>query len=406
VARICIVTPSALGSNPRVVKEAQVLTQAGHDVHVISTSSLELVDRRDEEILAQARWSSERIDLRRGRIVRKLRQLLLRQFGQLFGSAEDGYAPAVAELSRRAAAWPAQLYIAHYVAALPAAARAARRHGARLAYDAEDFHLGDPPEGPAFEPERRAIRGVEARHLPNCAYVTAASPGIAQAYADAYGIAAPPVVLNVFPREDAVITATRAGAARPGPSVYWFSQTIGPDRGLECAVRAIAKARTKPHLYLRGDPAHGYRDEIVGLAASLGVTDRLHLLDPAAPSQMTPLAAQYDLGLVAETGFTPNHRIALSNKQFTYLLAGVPALLSDTPGHTAFARMAEGAAFVFRSEDEHSLAAEIDALLGDAAALANARACALEWGLSRFNWDVEQTRLLDCVKAALERPPQ
>ena len=187
-------------------------------------------------------------------------------------------------------------------------------------------------------------------------------------------------MLNVFPRSEAVASATPAGTRRPARAVALLVLADPRARpGAWNGGRAIAIAGTKPHLYLRGDPARGYRKEIEALSASLGVAERVHLLEPAAPSQMTPLAAQYDLGLVAETGLTPNHRIALSNKQFTYLLAGVPTLLSDTPGHAAFARTAEGAAFLFKSEDEISLAAQIDALLGEPAALAKARATAPNW---------------------------
>ena len=104
----------------------------------------------------------------------------------------------------------------------------------------------------------------------------------------------------------------------PGPSLYWFSQTIGPDRGLECAVRAIALADCKPHLYLRGFVSHAYRQRLVALARAMGVENRLHLLPPAPLEQMERLAAVYDVGLVAETGATPNRRIALTNKLFTY----------------------------------------------------------------------------------------
>src|SRR5689334_15087705 len=64
MAAICIVTASALGSNPRVVKEADALTAAGHKVHVISVRTLDLVDRRDEDVLTRANWTSERVDLR------------------------------------------------------------------------------------------------------------------------------------------------------------------------------------------------------------------------------------------------------------------------------------------------------------------------------------------------------
>ena len=54
--------------------------------------------------------------------------------------------PLSPELVAAAATVPADLYIAHYPTALPAAALAAQRNGVIYAYDAEDFHLGDPPE--------------------------------------------------------------------------------------------------------------------------------------------------------------------------------------------------------------------------------------------------------------------
>ena len=60
--RICIVTPGALGSNPRVVKEAQALHEGGNDVTVIATRTLALVDRRDEAVLAAAPWRAQRLD--------------------------------------------------------------------------------------------------------------------------------------------------------------------------------------------------------------------------------------------------------------------------------------------------------------------------------------------------------
>lgn len=397
MARICIVTSSALGSNPRVVKEAEALTAAGHAVHVIAVRVLDLVDARDADVLAGARWSCERIDLRS-----RLKWRLLRLAQKLSGA----FSPVTAPLARRAAAWPADLYIAHYPAALPAVAKAAAKHGALYGFDAEDFHTGDPPPGAEHEAERAAIGAVEAAHLPHCAFITAASPGIAQAYAKAYGVEPPAVILNVFAKADAPAMAAATGSASPRPSLYWFSQTIGPDRGLEAAVDALALSRARPHLYLRGNPAAGFVATLNRRAESLGVADRLHWLDSAPPSQMVALAADHDLGLVAETGHSANRAIALTNKQFTYLLAGVPAVLSDIPAHRAFAEGAVGAAFIYRTDDAADLARVLDQLLLDPTALPAARRRAFELGQDRFNWDREKETLVSIVSRALERAPR
>lgn len=407
MARICIVTASALGSNPRVVKEAQALTEAGHKVHVIAIRTLSLVDLRDDDILRDAQWTCERLDLRKASSwrVRRLAQLALRGLARVSGLIADGaLSPMTPALIRAATARTADLFIAHYDAALPAAARAARRCGGLYAFDAEDFHPGDLPNESANAFDLRLIKAIETRNLPGCAYVTAASPGIADAYATAYGLARPTVVLNTFPMVRSPERATRSGAATPGPSIYWISQTIGPDRGLECAVRAIALSSARPHLYCRGHSAPGFAERLTALAAAQGVSERLHLLTPEPPSQMEALAASYDVGLVGETGCTPNRAIALTNKQFTYLAAGIPAVMSDIPAHRTFAAEAPDAAFLFETDSETSLAQCLDHLLGDADGLARARQSALTLGRSRFNWEVDRVKLLDQVSLALQRP--
>ena len=63
--RICILTPGAIGSNPRVVKEAGALSQAGHEVTVVSVRTLDAGDAQDADVLAAAAWRSVRLDLRR-----------------------------------------------------------------------------------------------------------------------------------------------------------------------------------------------------------------------------------------------------------------------------------------------------------------------------------------------------
>src|SRR5262249_37159489 len=153
------------------------------------------------------------------------------------------------------------------------------------------FHLGDLPDEPRYAAANQIIHVVESRFLPKAAYITAAAPGIADAYAERYAVKRPKVVLNVFPLSQAPAVPSPAGAAEPGPSLYWFSQTIGPTRGLECALRAVAAARTRPHFYLRGEPMDGFEAALHALARELGVRERLHILPLEAPDRMEQLAA-------------------------------------------------------------------------------------------------------------------
>ncbi|MHB2169125.1 glycosyltransferase [Alsobacter sp. R-9] len=403
---ICIVTPGALGSNPRVVKEADALAEEDFDVRVVSTRTLDLVDARDEAVLRRARWTSERIDLRSRLAWRALRlpQLLaarIYRHAPLPQLRSPALHPASGLLAAAARRQRADLYIGHYPAALPAVAAAAALHGTRFAYDAEDFHLGDWPDDPAFEAQRALLRDVEGALLRHAAYVTAASPMIADAYKEEYGIAKPAVILNVVPLAQGPISPTDHGSARPAPSVYWVSQTVGPSRGLEAALRAVALSRVRPHLYLRGSPAEGFAAALLELAKSSGVGHHLHFLPPAPPHALEGLAADYDIGLCSEPGHTRNNLKALSNKLFSFLVAGLPPLMSDTPAQSAFARDAGLVDCLYRMEDPASLATKFDEMLGISGALESARRRAWSLGQTRYNWEVESRALVDLARAAI-----
>lgn len=409
VAHICIVSRNAPAANPRVVKEAQALLWAGHDVTVVHGKYGGWSRMLDDGALpAGCRrigvWFGPAAPARR-RIAQLLVRTMARVLAKLMGPSEAiafrGYGDAAYGLCAAAKTVPADLFIAHLTEGLTAAARAAKARNTPFAFDAEDFHPGDRPDTAEHALDNAMLVAIERKHLPSCAYVTAAAPGIADAYAERYGVPRPIVVRNTFSRTMAPVAADKAGTAPLGPSVYWFSQTIGETRGLECAIRAIAASRSRPHLYLRGEPAPGYIEKLQGLASREGVGDRLHILPPAPPNEMVALAASYDAGLVGEIGHTHNRRIALTNKQFTYILAGLPAIMSDVPAHKSFADTAEGAAFLYRADDPASLAATMDALFLDSGVLPAARERAFALGQTEFCWERDRQVLLKTVQTAL-----
>lgn len=410
MSRICLLTSGHLATNPRLVKEADALSEAGYEVVVICTrfspwASMHDATFEDRSWTVAARipfGPTAPIGTRLKQVIRQRAARAVMAAGLQFDALREAeWHPASPDISAAALAVEADLYIAHYPAALPAAAKAAAHHRALYAFDAEDFHLGDLPDRPEHEREKQRLRAIEARYLPGAAYVSAASPGIADAYSEAYGIKRPAVILNAFPLAQAPIGATERGSAEPGPSLYWFSQTIGPDRGLETAVTAMSGSRVKVHLYLRGLPVPGYIAHLRAMAGSDESADRIHVLAIDAPIEMERLAAAFDLGLVAETNVTPNRSICLTNKLFSYLLAGVPPLISDTPGQVAFARSCGLTNLIYPIADAVALGRRIDEVLEDPKRLAELRAKCFQLGQQQFNWEHESEILLERVAMAL-----
>jgi glycosyltransferase involved in cell wall biosynthesis len=407
---VCLVTPGHLSTNPRLVKEADALAGAGYDVSIVASRFIDWADATDREFDGRD-WQVTKVgfgpcssQLRRVRhgMHRRLFQQLARIGALVPWVAEGAFHPIIPELTRAACAVKADLYIAHNLAALPAASRAAALQRARLGFDAEDFHSGELTDGPESRRARSVVRAIEAKYLPKCDHLTAASPEIGRAYASVYGVREPVVVLNVFPRGDAPPAPVDSDTGGGGQSLYWFSQTIGPDRGLETAVEAIGRSVSRPMLVLRGEPSPDYRERLMAFASRCGIGGGIRIEMPAAPSELVRLAALHDLGLASESPVTENRDICLTNKLFTYLLAGVPVLASATTAQAGIGRQMPGALFLYPPGDAEALSRLIDHLLLSPAALAEARQEAWTLGQRRYNWETEQAVFLASVAAVLE----
>jgi hypothetical protein len=401
MTRICLVTPGNLAANPRIVKEADALQEAGYDVTAVVSDYSAALRPFDEAIVAEAKWRvvraphapSDRYVSAAARVASRI----IDGLGMALPPTVAAYASRgpIGALTAAATGVRADLYIAHYVAALPAAGAAAERHGALLGFDAEDFHSG---EGDAQL--TKLVRAVEGAWLPRCRHLTAAAPLIGKAYASAYGVPTPTTVLNVFPLKMAPPQVSAARSPDAPLRAYWFSQTIGLDRGLQPFLQAMAQARTRVDLELRGADPWGHASTLLAQARDLGLADRVRVLPLGAPDEMVRLAAAYDLGLSLETDVSRNRQFCLTNKIFTYLLAGVPVLMSDTPAQRQLAPDLGAAAAVAPLSDPTALAAAIDRLAVD---LDAAKAHAAKLGRERYNWETEKAALLASVEAALAR---
>jgi glycosyltransferase involved in cell wall biosynthesis len=405
--KVCIVSSGNLASNPRLLKEADALHEAGYGVTAVVCDYTAALRDFDDDIAAKVPWTVVRVPRpsweRYLHVAAKLgaRVLAGAGLGVPLSLAANAYGGPAQALHHALRDLSADLYIAHYVPALPAAAFAARRHGGLLGFDAEDFHSGEGTGGAAEDFRMAMVRSIERACLAHCAHMTTASPLIGQAYKSLYGVSST-TVLNVFPLE--MLTASAKPCARHADQgtlrAYWFSQTVGLDRGLQAFLRAMAAAKARVSLDIRGSNRWGHGDTLMALARELGIAERVRLLPTAAPDEMVDLAAAYDLGLSLETEATESRRLCLTNKIFTYLLAGVPVMMSDTPAQRALAPELGDAGAVASLADPPAMARVLDRLAGSPDVLDRAKATAAELGRQRYNWQVEKRALLSSVERA------
>lgn len=408
--RVCLVTTGQPSTNPRLVKEADALVAAGYDVRVVCACWVDWALEADQQMLRLRGWSPMYVG---GLGTTGLRHLWTRARHRTSRRAlsfrpaspalqEQSVSRVAPELRRAALRVRADLYIAHNLGALPAAVAAAAAHGTRAGFDAEDFHSGERPYGAPVRPADAAVEAIERRYLRSCDYVTAASAGIADAYASKYRLRRPVPILNVFPLAQRPRGLDERRKDEP-LRLYWFSQTIGPDRGLEDVIDAMAHLRQIPlELHLRGSWQSGYRELILArcLAVHLDPT-RIVSHQPASPDEMIRLAAPYDVGLAPEQPISRNREICLTNKIFTYLLAGNAIAGTATDGQAPVLARLGDAAFSYRPGDSAALAAGLRWWWEDRGRLDAARQAAWRWGEREYNWDVEKEKFLDLIGAVL-----
>ena len=169
----------------------------------------------------------------------------------LFVSSSCEAALSVALVST-AASEPADLIYGGTTGALAAVAEAASRLGIPYGLDLEDFHSAEQDTAEGALANALAAR-VETATLTNAAFLTAASPMIADAYRSKYGVEPTPIH-NTF----SLRFSEHEMTDRPGPlRLYWFSQTLGPGRGIEDAIEAEEGSVTPQvgELRLDGQPA-------------------------------------------------------------------------------------------------------------------------------------------------------
>src|SRR5262249_40086199 len=129
--------------------------------------------------------------------------------------------------------------------------------------------------------------------------------------------------------------------------------------------------------------------------------ERIVALPPAPPDEMVRTAAAFDVGLAVEPGTTRNNDIAVSNKVFTYLLAGLAVIGTRTQGQRELLDAIPHAAAGVEPGDLTGLAKAIDVWHRNRLALDDARRAAVEYAVSRYNWDRERQVFLAAVSSAL-----
>lgn len=405
--RILILTSSHLCRNPRVVKEATTLGAAGYDVTVMSASVQRSFEQMDRELILGLPFKRVTIDYTGNAIATRIACFfqrtatwVARQFCRRLGfETAQALGPASALLSL-ARSFPADLTIAHNEIPLWCTQHLIK-DGRRVAVDMEDWYSEDLLPADRQGRPLRLLRTAEAFALRHAAYVTTPSRCMADALTKRYGKSRTRVIHNSFPLQKRA--ATDRAVATSSPSLVWFSQTIGPGRGLENFLPAWAATAQPSKLCLLGDVSDGFRAQLLDSIPSTRQPDLLFHAS-VAPHELPNKLAEFDLGLALENSTPLNRDFALTNKILQYLNAGLAVIATDTVGQREVMQAAPDCALLISLQNPAEVTAQLDILRGDRARLRRMQAAARKAAEECFCWEKQVPLLLTAVTEALTRP--
>jgi glycosyltransferase involved in cell wall biosynthesis len=276
------------------------------------------------------------------------------------------------------------------------------RVGRRVGVDMEDWFSEDLlPEARAQRPVR-LLRRLERDLLATGAHATCPSRAMSEALAAAYGCKPPTVVYNAFPlAERQSIDGLRPDRrdASVG-SIFWYSQTLGPGRGLEELVAALPLLDRDAELHLRGRAAPGMQEWLRARMPERW-QQRVFFHPQVTNEELLSRIAQHDIGFAGEMTYCRSRDLTVTNKILHYLLGGLAVVASDTMGQCEVAMQAPGAVVLYESGNPQALAKALNALLNSPENLARAKTAALRAAETTFSWERQAAVLLDAVAAAL-----
>lgn len=405
--KIVLITSGQPSLNPRLVKEADALIEAGYQVTVIYQHWNNWGTELDLELLKTKKWEAVRVggtpkvnklSYWFSRISFKLYQKLAQQLTFKYKIAENAIGRCTKLLLAKAISLKADLYIAHNLGALPVAVIASKLNKAKCGFDAEDFHRNEVTNDvEAFDTRLKTY--IEDKYLHQLNYFTVASPLIGQAYQAIYPALKPIVINNVF--SVSFLQKPHFTKDIEPLKIFWFSQTIGKNRGLEDAIEAISLLNNENiNLTLLGNIDEIDKTYFISLSKKLNLSEnQLNFIKPISPDKIFELANTYDIGLALEQSIPLNRNICLTNKIFTYLTAGLAIIASNTAAQKHFLMENPDVGKTYDAGNIQQLKAIISDISHHRDLLNRYKNNALHLAKTTYNWELESEKFLNLITA-------
>lgn len=368
---IAMVVNNAVAHDARVIKTAMTMARAGADVRVLGVSGS---GQRERAVSGSAVF--ERLPVLPVRSVTPgyVWWAGIRRLGRAFpadhwkrsipvtGYYRRAFLPALRELT------PDVVHV-HDVHLLGTVAEyvAGASHRPQVVYDAHEYVAGLAVSGARTQRSVDGWAALEREFVQSADRVITVADGLAERLQSLHHLERRPAVVHNAPVAwDEAVGASRSlrdeCGIGPGVTLAVYSGALSAARGVDTAVEALGLLPDL-HLAVVAVPyPHPMAARLREIAAKVGAVDRLHLVPPVPSHEVPSYLSEADLALSPILGDSVSYDMALPNKLFEFLHAGLPMVVSDCRAMAQFVTE-HGLGRVFRAGDPSDLADAVRAVL-------------------------------------------
>lgn len=287
----------------------------------------------------------------------------------------------------------------HMIGLAVTAARNLRARGrqTRVLYDAHELI-----EGLSYpKPTIRGWLRLEGAFIHDVDAVSGVSPEQVERIQERYRLATTPIVVMNAPvsiESAAVSPDIRTSLGIEG-AILLYHGNVFEERGLSTMVEALPLLNDTVHVAILAPKDNQVVERALHLARRLGVEDRVHVSGYVSTERLLSYISTADVAVVPYL-FTGNNDIALPNKLFESIQAGLPVLVSDMKSLSSFVR-AHGVGEVFAAGSPADLAEKAKAMLDD---IERYRAAITPEAKSIASWDSQAAELVRLYGSLLDVP--
>lgn len=298
---------------------------------------------------------------------------------------------------------PGAVYQGRRLESLPAAFLLSRLHKAKLVYDCSDLALVAAETNHIQGWRRRLLEKYENYLSQRSDAILVVSEPMVGYMVDMYGVKPPVVIANLPYRVDSLPEVSHLHQALELPTsakLILYLGGIRSGRALDELIESISYLEEGYLVFL----GYGSREGVQKTTRKYGVEDRVRFLPPVPPEDVVGWASGAHVGIHPMRPSCFNHEIALPNKLFQYLMAGLPAVV--TRG-TEMAKLVQthGVGAICDPDDPRDMARAIREVFSSTD-YEEMRRRAREAALQYYSWEVQEEKLAEVYRLMLGRQPQ